>query len=289
MYFEMGSGGRFLMNSLSLSDGCVFPNEKLARLQINGKLNKNEKLKFLNLSISNTKKEWNDLNLKDVDWTGVDYDIHFNLSLNEWRNFKYKKVFSNLTIKNEKYLFLNAHSIEELNTLRKIWKNSKVISFTNQTIFNGIRRHTTDHKKFIEIWKLLAKRSWPHAPYSKKHYLNMPEQIKQIVNNKLKDEDFLGEVIDNLISHEKNIPNSFSKFNKLPKSKKIELIEKYKNDEYNYSNSCFVWDTNWYLSLNDTLTNIKKLYDVLGLTDYDEDAIKLYYNLWKNKLDEIKK
>lgn len=129
LHYEIGSGGRFLANCLGLSDQCVFTDGTLAELQLNNQFNSKDKFKYLINSLIETKSTWNDLNLYDKNWTGIDYDIHFNLTSEQLKKFEYKKVFSTLTEKNEKYLFLNTHSFNELNTLVSVGPNSKVISF----------------------------------------------------------------------------------------------------------------------------------------------------------------
>ena len=48
------------------------------------------------------------------------------------------------------------------------------------------------------------------------------------------------------------------------------------------------WDTNWFFSRSDTMTNIQKLYNTLGLTDFDEGYIGPYYDAWISKLEQLK-
>ena len=49
-----------------------------------------------------------------------------------------------------------------------------------------------------------------------------------------------------------------------------------------------MWDTNWFLEYEDTIENLKKLYDIFDLGNLDEKSIKEYYNYWMNKIDNIK-
>lgn len=73
MRYEIGAGGKFLINSLSLNDNAVFQNNKLAKYQLNGNFNLKEKLKFLNhyLNVAHQTKKWNDLMLYEKDLFGI--------------------------------------------------------------------------------------------------------------------------------------------------------------------------------------------------------------------------
>jgi hypothetical protein len=42
------------------------------------------------------------------------------------------------------------------------------------------------------------------------------------------------------------------------------------------------------LSEEDTLNNIEKIYNILGLSGYDEKVIKIMYEKWINKINSTK-
>lgn len=48
------------------------------------------------------------------------------------------------------------------------------------------------------------------------------------------------------------------------------------------------WDTNWYFSSEQTVAEIKKLYETLNLDGFNPDIILNYYHAWQNKLLELK-
>jgi hypothetical protein len=50
-----------------------------------------------------------------------------------------------------------------------------------------------------------------------------------------------------------------------------------------------IWDAEWFLTEENTLENIKNLYDLLGLEGYNEQVISVAYKMWMVKLDEFKK
>ena len=64
--------------------------------------------------------------------------------------------------------------------------------------------------------------------------------------------------------------------------------KKYNNLDVYYdlflNKTSFLWDVNWYLTEDDTANNVKKLYDILGFDDYDDDLIRDMYRGWIKSL-----
>lgn len=73
------------------------------------------------------------------------------------------------------------------------------------------------------------------------------------------------------------------------KLKKIckDEIELYSSCDLNTKKETYVWDTNWFLSKEDTLQNIKNLYDYFDLSGFDVNVIGWYYDLWINQLKNM--
>lgn len=290
LHYEMGSGGRFLANSLGLSNQCTFTNSALSQMQLDGKFDTHKKIKYLTLSLKSTKNKWKDLNLFDKEWTGIDYNIHFDLDENQLIEFRYNDIFSKLTEENEKILFLNTHSDGELSILLKVWKNAKVISFKNTKLFLLVRRFKSDYDLFSKIWNLISDKNWPDAPYSKYQFYNMPNEIVKDVGDNLKNSNFietLKKELNNNLHRDILIPKSFNEYKKLSYEEKEILKKVYVNEDFVTKNSFFVWDTNWYFEETQCLKNLKVLYDKLNLKDYNENYLNMYYNNWITKLDDI--
>lgn len=51
----------------------------------------------------------------------------------------------------------------------------------------------------------------------------------------------------------------------------------------------FQWNCNWFLSENETIENIKILYNDLSLGECDENLIREMYKVWINRIDYVKK
>jgi hypothetical protein len=87
---------------------------------------------------------------------------------------------------------------------------------------------------------------------------------------------------------------SIKKFLNLNKNKQ-KLIKSYFQDEkYDYKNFekndkfLYVWDTNWYLSLDETLFHLNEIYKLLNLEDFNEEIISWYYEIWIDKMEQMK-
>jgi hypothetical protein len=48
------------------------------------------------------------------------------------------------------------------------------------------------------------------------------------------------------------------------------------------------WNTDWYLSRETTITEIKNLYDKFGLSNYNEKLIGKYFDHWTSTLNRLK-
>lgn len=79
--------------------------------------------------------------------------------------------------------------------------------------------------------------------------------------------------------------------------KKTYLKEKYRNagweNEYDYceldtKREIYFWDTEWYLSEEETLINIKKFYDYFDFPVFNDRIIRTLYKLWIAKLIELR-
>jgi hypothetical protein len=95
---------------------------------------------------------------------------------------------------------------------------------------------------------------------------------------------------------EKNkIKMSPLQFINMSEEKKYKLMCHFNDNNQLYSQCSlgnkrvfYVWDTNWYFSLNEILIHIKELYDILNLSGFNSDVISEYYKVWIDKIDELK-
>lgn len=161
-----------------------------------------------------------------------------------------------------KHIFFKVHhippSVDELNHLLKIIPYKKrVIYFKNSRVFSCLRnvfdnngREIFDPDKIREVCEEF-------------YYLNSLDFNKYSSLSKEKQDDIKS-------TYSSDLPD----------------IEKIKNQ---YPENDFIsWDVNWFLDEQQTLINIKKLYDVLGFDDYDEELISMIYRKWIDVMNMIK-
>lgn len=77
--------------------------------------------------------------------------------------------------------------------------------------------------------------------------------------------------------------------------KKTYLKEKYRNAEQEYDyceldtkREIYFWDTEWYLSEEETVINIKRFYDYFDFPVFNDRIIRTLYKLWIAKLIELR-
>lgn len=92
------------------------------------------------------------------------------------------------------------------------------------------------------------------------------------------------------------IPLKIGDYFKLSDDKK-KFLKKLYNDKVQRYSYCdiqskieyYIWDANWYLSEQDTIINIKKLYDAIGLSQVDEKYIGHFYKSWVDTMIRLRK
>ena len=199
-----GAGGKFLINSIGLSNSAVFQDVDLANQQLAGNLTSQDKFNYLVNELDKVTTHWNDLNLGCGYITGINPQLFIEKNL---------------------YLFLVAHNSQIMGQRLGQWPNAKIIVFKNSTEFILTRGNNYFFEDVIP-----------------------PENIKLDIDL----------IQGSIISQAKRLKN------------------------------VIWWDTNWYFSESNTVDQIEKLYTDLNLTDFNREFVTEYYNLWINKLKELK-
>lgn len=238
--YEKGSGGNFLANCLSLSNGAVFRSLKLCKQQLHGKFDSTEKLNYLlrELSKINSDNSWKDLGLGDPT---VD-EYHF-----------YKLL-------NDKTFFLSAHTVEEIAHWKTIFPELMLISIINSRKFIMEYRPSRlfDYTNIIELkkhWNQIKKPSWPHDPPAWQESLQFsPFNQYQL----LEDNTFLSLLPSQqqVLEYYKNTDCRLSAFANI------------------------VWDAEWFFDKATLCNNINQLYHYANLGCPDNDKILRYYDAW---------
>jgi hypothetical protein len=314
-----GSGGKFLVNNLGLSDSALFQHLELSLFQIKGKFNKSKKINFLLNKISNIKDIWTDLDLDDVHFFGAFSEEIDYCSEEEYKEkLNLKSSFIEKFIENKKYFFVLSHNYETFLKQKKIWKNSKTIIFTDHFFFTLLRNCKSNFRTFI--WdRVLEKTDLYLPPYippmgniNMDIFGDIGEEAKKFVKETLSDKKFIDECKEKYEKMKlKNIwkivrkehweiesPKSIHEYLKLPHDIREEIQELFEEIKYtygpklnypknNFDNFDYKWNVNWYFSEEETCFHIKELYDKLGFDDYDDEYTRKYYKTWFSKINEM--
>ena len=123
--FPAYAGGKFLINSLALSDGAVMQSQRLAEDQLAGILGPDEKLQYLKDNIKNL-----DFGTGCIQLFGVDYDDYRRKKDPE--NWHWTPITRTLT-QGDRYFFLVAHNQEWFELFRRVWPRAKILVIKNSS------------------------------------------------------------------------------------------------------------------------------------------------------------
>lgn len=258
------AGGKFLINSLGISDGAVFQDATLAEQQLNGNFTSQDKITLLQQRLSEPEEKWDDLGfgcLQLFDIDNHDYQRYPTSRLLD--NDRFHTVIDQLSNSGHKF-FMVVHYPEYLDKILQVWKNAQVILFDNYTEFTESRYSVNPNVG--KIWQDVRGDSWPTtAPKTLLEFSKMD------------------------IKYQTEIKSSFSYLYKTMFKNNNDLIylqsmiDDYKTDQ------TIMWDTSLYFDQSATVNGIKKLYQQLGLTDFNKEYIADYYDQWINKIGFNKK
>jgi len=250
-----GDGGNFLINCLSMSDHVYFNN-----------LSKKDKVLYFFSGITNQPEIWNDICM----WSGSITTT--KIELNKFNTLK------NFLIKSHYPLGIDKNDTRQLKNLKLIdhclSRIKYLIVFENTILFSCLRYFFDENG--------VSKTCYQQINSDK---ICLPKD--DFLNSLTIQEYFL------LSEEQKNhLKNKYEfKFETM-----IQFLnDEFKNNEHDFQytkhisqNYTFIWDVNWFLSEDDTVNNIQKLYQILEFDDWNENLIRFMYRMWIKKLDEIK-
>lgn len=248
--YTPGAGGKFLINSLGLSDSAVFQDAELAERQLNNEFNQKDKFDYLITKLNDT-ITWNDLGLGCYKLFGIINEEYYEYSdiLPKFKDFN--KIIKPLSNSDKKF-FLAAEWPSIIKEYLKVWPNAKIISFINPTNFIIFRSNTLE-----KIWDQYKGDSWPPTPQT---FSDVPTPIRLELKNRFQ--------IDlNQMEH------------------RYKIAEEYINNSISeMDDNTLIWNTNWYFNEHETISGIKHLYQQLNLENFNEELIRSYYRKWIDKI-----
>lgn len=250
------AGGKFLINCLGLSNTSVLQDGPLVTKQLNGLFTQQDKSNLLLQRIDDTIEKWTDLGLGCGQLFGTGNLLYLSEYPELIQLHKFPDCIHSLIELNKHYFFIVAHNIIFLEKYLNIWKNAKVIMFENSQEFISNRS--------INNWEAFRGESWLlKQPSNRDELLLYPQDIIDEIDMALPNWEYDMKFFD---IHNKEV-NNF---------------------KANFTGTLVTWDTNWYVSAEQTIAEVKKLYNLFKLDGFDANLILNYYNAWKNKLIELK-
>jgi len=265
------AGGNFLINCLSLSESSVFRDAILARKQLQGHFDYQQKLQYLKekLQQSRLARKWQDLDLGSTNLFGIDSMAYLN-QFHEVLQHKFNPIVDQL-IANEKILFLEVHNLPHLDYYLKFWPCAKLIFFTNYRTFVCNRQPIVPNVDLNQYWNTIKDLTWPdQPPTDEKTFHDLPELIKKELAEPLEFE------IQRWFDYSHTEDRLYH-----------ACVDSYRTaDTVDY----YIWDVaKNYCDVNAFLNGFVQLSDQLQIPMADADDLRWYFLEWISTLEYIKK
>jgi hypothetical protein len=262
--YPRGAGGKFLANSIALSQQAVLQHPDLTEFTSDQTLNwLCSRYESMNTTF------WQDIDLGCKQLFGNDRNlINFRVRLSESTGWHYCNIIPKL-IEQNKYFFIVAHNPNQLAWLSQTWPNAKIIRFVNYLGFM---------KKYRPLW----------APWAAR--LDVARKLKQHITTWWQDHcSESWPVRPPLTLDDYQLPEYQEIASELEPIKQF-IINLTIQQQYDLTGAVTGhwitdWDASCYLEQGLYLQQLKILYNKLGLTDFDADKAKQLYGSWVSALD----
>jgi hypothetical protein len=258
--FPAGSGGHFILASLALSDQCIPMSKKFLKNSLNKDLILDSFL--VNFKKSVATKKWQDF--------GIEIDIEL---LEDPSSEDLPASLSNKDV----YLLGMITANEHYPLLRETWKNLTIIHFINCAEFGQWRANNVNYK-INDLWQNIRGHDWPvEAPKSAEELQSYSLAIRQELTNK-----FNNTIMNYFNLNEFDIDSQFrNEF--IPYTKLDPTLAEY-SINYAENQKLIPWNCQNFFSKDNTVNSIEKLYDELGLTNFNRSAVTTLYQEWIHAL-----
>lgn len=262
--FPIGGGGNFLINCLGLNEQAFFNNTQLIKKQIQKEFTVSDKLKYIQQEFNKIKNSWNDLSL----------GFGYHEPNSETFKHRHLQPVDYTSAVDNYYIFLHTHTIDTANLIISAWPNSSTILFYNSQKFLKWRKYLENLVQ--SDWDSIKGSDWPQkAPQSRDEFNSLSEKIINEFDrfgNKELLCDFKSKIEYNqTLLYYLELENSNFWADKHPLN----------------TDNLIYWDNDWYFSEDKTIEQIKQLYSLFSLSNFNELAIRDYYRQWFATLEKL--
>lgn len=272
VHYRQGGGGHFICSLLTLSDDVYLQNNALAIKQLNGDISSLDKFEMQVNSINSVTDTWTDFGVSHEKMFGMrNYEICFTYPelKHDSTVWRFHKDIETLSYSN-KYMVHTSHPGPELFVRLEVWPNSKLLVLTDTREFIRAigRQYYIERTPFVrdqclKYWEIIRGPEWPVEP---------PREIEDIA----KLPDFIQDELYNVFGGE--IERYLTSWNM--EEYEMSLIEEQVTQDK------FFMSAMDFMDKHKTLQTTQKLYNWLGLTDYNEAMCSQLYDVWFNKVKE---
>jgi hypothetical protein len=261
--YPQGTGGKFLIAALGLSNSTLPLTHALQESTLI------ERMQFLQHELDKARltSKWDDFNLYMTTYYGFEIPRVNDFLDNPTDQSIWDEIFVminnsemfNSLSKQNKYFFVDTHTLE-IKNIRKFWPEATIILFNEQyQEFNDWRENQTYHRNCLkeDFWKNIKGTDWPDIPpYNSDEFHQLPTNIRDEIHNKFPD-----------------------------------LLKLYVKETFHTTediDNVIMWRANDYLNYDKFMPAIARLYQDLGLDNFDIDNISRLYQHWYSTLDMLR-
>lgn len=266
--YPWGAGGKFLINSLAVSDSAVLQDVQIAQQQIHAELTVQHKKDLVLKRLEQEHTQWQDLNFSVDALTGVNermYIIHGSDTAQYWPWFDFMSVLTQST----HTWFFDIHDTGHLAAALRVWPRAKIISFKNTDQFLIWRGVNYNRQALQQFWNDIRDTTWPkQAPLTWQEFQNLDHRIQQELLHVRAGDIF------RFIQHP---------------AAKAQHDQSYEASVQRVCARNEVWrfDTNALLDADRFTQELEHCYAWLGFRDFDKQFATCYHAQWLEKIQQV--
>lgn len=177
--YPWGAGGKFLINSMAVSDAAVLPDVQLAQQQFSHQLNVQQKKELILQRLSQETGQWQDLHFSVDALTGVSERMYIMSPVDTAQYWPWFDFMSTLTQSSLTWFF-DIHDAGHLSAALRVWPKARVIKFVNTDEFLVWRGVNYNRSSLQEFWTKIRDSSWPtQSPETYDEFCKLDHGVQQ--------------------------------------------------------------------------------------------------------------
>ena len=266
--YPWGAGGKFVINSMAVSQKAVMQHAGLAQQQLDHNLSCEQKQEFILQRLNQESQRWQDLHLGADNLTGVNERMYITAASNTAQYWPWTNVMHELC-KSKFAWFVDIHDTGHLEASLRVWPQARVIRFLNTDRFLEWRKVNYNRESLQEFWNSVRDTSWPQqAPENWQEFCALDRAIQQELLH-LRNGD-----IFRYIQH----PEAKLSMGRSAKTQQDRVCARFNTWDF---------DANALLDTQEYLKTMRDLYQWIDLDDFDKSFLECYHKQWLEKVQAV--